>query len=101
MMPVLVKNKKIVKTTLLKKTNIFYFFNKNINKNKIQDQYSKEMMEKTYEKYKNRNIIDFFKLFLSDKMFENTCELFYLSYRDIMDDLNIKSMFGWTYFLHI
>lgn len=63
------------------------------------DKNSKKKLIKTIEKYNNMPIKHFIKFIISD--FDNSCDIFYHVYENIMKMLNISNLQGITYYKQI
>jgi len=89
------KNQEIVTNTLLKNTNIKKIILKAIIKHKLN--FSVKEIEEIINKYiqKNRSVKNFLKDLASK--YDRTCELFYYSYKEIMEDLKMIDLHGTTY----
>lgn len=96
-----VHNQKIVKKTLVKNTNLFKIFNEQIEKNNLREFYKIENINKFFKKFNDRCVMDFFKELMSDKRFPYTCDLFVYTYKKVMKDLDMESMYGWNYYLDV
>jgi len=90
------ENSKIVKTTLVKNTNIKKYFIEAVIKLKMEKKYTKQDIANIFEKYKNDSIMNFFRVMTKNR--QSGCAIFSLIYEKIMKDTGMNRLFGTSYY---
>ena len=91
------KNKQIVNDIKVQQVNMLKLIYTAIIKLKMTDKYTKKYISEIIEPNKNKSIKDF--LYLFTKKLDKTCAIFSSFYEELMNDLHMQKMHGWTYYM--